>query len=321
MKNSLALRAYAKINLSLDVIRKREDSYHDIDSIMQGIDLYDDIEVELSDFSDAAEFQPLVEAGKAVNGPSSTRVILSMQEEGMPPCEKNLAVRAALLFLEAIKDDCDIEKKEIRISIDKKLPVAAGIAGGSGNAATVLIALNELFETPFDMRELMQLGAGLGADVPFSAMMNIAKNRAILSLKGREEAGVSANTSGIGDIIEVRESIHRYVVLANPGVRVSTAEVYEAMDLLPEEERRVLGIWHNMMEKYTLEVYGEARELKYEMEKLGAEHVLMSGSGPSIVAYFTTEDAARKASWELERIASDRSRDWMIKLTETGREF
>ncbi len=155
-----------------------------------------------------------------------------------------------------------------------------------------MLALNAMCENPLSLRELMDIGASVGADVPFSIMMNARMNEDVLTgLAGLDEASVSARMQGIGEIVEPMEPIERYIIMANPGIAVSTKEVYEAIDSLPENKRIKLGLWGNMMEAYTLESYDEADKLKAKMEScLNADKVLMSGSGPTMVAYYSDKD-------------------------------
>ena len=207
--------------------------------------------------------------------------------------------------------------KEIFISVDKRLPVAAGIAGGSGNGAVTMLGINALCGNPFSLRELMAIGSKVGADVPYSLMMNASKNSDLLAdLPGIEEARPAAWMTGIGDIVEPAESIHRYVILANPGISVSTREAYEAIDELKEYTDES-GLFTNNLEN-TLANYPEAARLKSAMEEhLSAETVLMSGSGPTMVAYYCDEAAAKK---EYEEMLNSQwlEASWRAWYTETG---
>ena len=276
---AIDIKAYAKVNLSLDVICKREDGYHDIESVMQGIGMHDNILVMCGDAG--------CDFASATCELDGKRIHLYMNAEGLEPDESNLAVKG----VKAMAKYVDMPE-DLSIIIDKKLPIAAGIAGGSGNAAASMLALNAMLGNPLSLRHLMRIGIMVGADVPFSIMMNAKKNEAILAgLAGLEEASVAANIGGIGEVVEPIEPINRYVIMANPGVAVSTREVYEAIDSLPEDKRAKLGLWGNVMEAYTLAQYPEAARLKAAMEEqLSADKVLMSGSGPTIVAYYTDKD-------------------------------
>lgn len=310
---AIEIKAHAKINLSLDIIGRRADGYHDIDSVMQGIGLCDLVRVEAGRAD--CDF-PHIECSYG-----SSLIHLYMNAKGLEPSEDNLAIKGAKAFLNAMDStslkgteavsnsegnassqnsmnsarptNSGIEAlREFSIIIDKKLPISAGIAGGSGNSAVTMLALNAMYENPLSLRELMDIGASVGADVPFSIMMNARMNEDVLTgLAGLDEASVSARMQGIGEIVEPIEPIERYIIMANPGIAVSTKEVYEAIDSLPENKRIKLGLWGNMMEAYTLDSYDEADKLKARMEAcLNADKVLMSGSGPTMVAYYSDKD-------------------------------
>ena len=202
--------------------------------------------------------------------------------------------------------------------MDKKLPVAAGIAGGSGNAAGCMLATNALCGNPFSLRELMVLGASVGADVPFSLMMNARKNRAVFSeLPGVEEASVAAEIEGIGEIVRPTEPKPYGVILMNPGIGVSTREVYEALDAQTGrsvEEK----LFFNRMEEYTLKQYPEAKALKDAMEaNLRADRVLMSGSGPTMVAYYNSM-AQAESDYRMAKDAPWIRDNWKVWYTESG---
>ena len=207
------------------------------------------------------------------------------------------------------------------IDVRKDLPVSAGIGGGSANAAACLLGLNEMTDRPFTLRQLMEIGGGFGADVPFSTFMNAYRNRDVLKgLEGLEEASDSAWTAGIGDIIERAESIPRYVVMANPGTAVLTKAAYKAFDEIGYTEPYSAGkLFVNDMEKYTLRADKKAATLKmFMLENLDAEEVLMSGSGPTMVAYYKDIDKAGKG---LATLAEMATKDASIRawLTDTGK--
>ena len=236
----------------------------------------------------------------------------------------NLAFRAVKAFMDATGES-DPEKcgltDNLLIDIRKDLPVSAGIGGGSANAAACLLGLNEMTGRPFTLRQLMEIGGKFGADVPFSTFMNAYRNRDVLEgLEGLEEASDSAWTSGIGEIVERAESIPRYVVLANPGTAVLTKAAYKAFDEIGYTDIEGAGkIFVNDMEKYTLKADPKAASLKrFMLERLDAEEVLMSGSGPTMVAYYKDIDKAGKGLAALAEMAvKDASiRAW---LTDTGK--
>lgn len=310
----MELRAYAKINLSLDVLGRREDGYHNISSLMQDIGLYDVINVE-----------KCLKSGTKYKWSHCkilyVDVYLCSNVETIPTGDDNLAIKGARALLETMDKAGKLAESglnELSIYIDKSLPVAAGIAGGSGNGAVTMLGINALAGYPFSLRELMEIGAKVGADVPYSLLMNAKKNADVLAdLPGIEEASGAAWMSGIGDIVEPAEPLHRYVIMANPGISVSTKAAYEAIDAL-REYTDAEGLFTNQLEKYTLANYPEAEALKTAMEThLSADTVLMSGSGPTMVAYYTDEESAKSDYGKMMK--SDWLRPaWRAWLTETG---
>jgi 4-diphosphocytidyl-2-C-methyl-D-erythritol kinase len=313
--DKITLNAHAKTNLSLEITGKRPDGYHDIVSFMQGVGLHDVLSIEKCTQKATKYNLPHC----TVNG---IVVYLCTDAKTIPTDMDNLAFRAVKAFTDAIGPK-DLEKyipeDTMLIDIRKDLPVSAGIGGGSANAAVVLLGLNEMTGRPFTLRQLMDIGAEFGADVPFSTFMNAYRNRGVLAgLEGLEEAKDSAWTAGIGEIIEPAESVPRYVILANPGTKVSTKAAYEAFDEIGyvEAEKK---LFVNDMEKYTLRADRKASMLKRFMEeRLDAKELLMSGSGPTMVAYYEEADKARRGMTALaELIEEDCSiRAW---LTDSGR--
>lgn len=260
-------KAAAKINLTLDVRYKRPDGYHEVEMVMTMVDLADRIEMrEL---------------------PRDT-IIISSQAGYIPLDEKNLAFQAARL----IKDRYDV-RQGVYIHLDKKIPVAAGLAGGSSDAAATLRGLNRLWRLGINNEELRVLGAELGSDVPFCV------------------SGGTAVARGRGEQLEFISSPPQcWVVLAKPPINVSTADVYGrlragSIAAHPDTARMVEAIrmkdFHemcaglgNVLEEVTLPMYPEVRQLKNCMERLGAEGVLMSGSGPTVFALCSKEKKAQR---------------------------
>ena len=315
--DKITLNAHAKINLSLEIIGKRPDGYHDLVSFMQGLGLHDVMVIEKC--TQKATKYKLPHC--TVNG---IVVYLCTDAKTIPTDMDNLAFRAVKAFTDA-RGQRDPEEygltDALLIDIRKDLPVSAGIGGGSANAAACLLGLNEMAGRPFSLRQLMGIGAEFGADVPFSTFMNAYRNRKVLAgLEGIEEASDSAWTYGIGEIVERAESIPRYVIMANPGTAVLTKAAYEAMDAVGYTDEESAGkLFVNDMEKYTLRADPKAATLKkFMLERLDAEEVLMSGSGPTIVAYYEDIDKAGKGLAALAELATkDASiRAW---LTDTGR--
>ena len=314
----ITLNAHAKINLSLEITGIRPDGYHDIVSFMQGLGLHDVLSIEIC-----------TQNGTKYNLPHCTVngivVYLCTDAKTIPTDMDNLAFRAVKAFTDAVcKRDpgryCPPEA--LLIDIRKDLPVSAGIGGGSANAAACLLGLNEMAGRPFTLRQLMSIGGEFGADVPFSTFMNAYRNREVLEgLDGLEEAADAAWTAGIGDIVRAAESVPRYVVMANPGTAVLTKAAYKAMDAIGYTDNAQAGsrIFVNDMEKYTLKADPKAAALKkFMLDRLGAEEVLMSGSGPTMVAYYKNIDEAGKGVATLAELAvTDASiRAW---LSDTGK--
>lgn len=314
----ITLNAHAKINLSLEITGKRPDGYHDIVSFMQGIGLHDVMKIEKC--SQKATKYKLPHC--TVNG---IVVYLCTDAKTIPTDMDNLAFRAVKAFMDAMGGADPVEyglTDQLLIDIRKDLPVSAGIGGGSANAAACLLGLNEMTGRPFSLRQLMEIGAGFGADVPFSTFMNAYRNRDVLGdLEGIEEASDAAWTYGIGEIVEAAESVPKYVIMANPGTAVLTKAAYEAMDAIGYADAGNAGkrLFVNDMEKYTLMADPKAANLrKFMQERLDAEVILMSGSGPTMVAYYKDLDKAGKGLAAFTELAvNDASlRAW---LTDTGR--
>ncbi len=266
-------RAYAKINLFLDIVGIRENGYHDIVSVMQTVDWYDSIRIE-----------------KNVSG--EIKILESSGQ--LPSNEQNIAYRAAKRFLDHI-GSCD----GVDIVLEKHIPIAAGMAGGSADAAAVLRGCNHLWEDPLNMDELCSLGATLGADIPFCLV------------------GGTKIVKGIGEHLEDIVSLQDcYVVCAKMGDGVSTPEGYRMLD---EKHNAFLGyMWHDETFQQLLDGLkdGDVRmcckgmynvfesvipEMRPNVQKLKdtfSEHggvAMMSGSGPSVFGIFMNAIMAEKA--------------------------
>lgn len=311
---SIKINAYAKINLSLEVVRRRPDGYHDILSFMQDLGLHDVITMGLTEDCIRTEIQKHPSNDCFIEG---VHVKFCMNYSAISLGPDNLAYRGVEAVLKALPSGSP-KPESLYVYIDKQLPVAAGIAGGSGNAAGCMLGTNALLGYPLSLRELMHIGAAVGADVPFSLMMNARKNRDIFQeLPGIEEASVAAEMEGIGEIVHPVTPKPYAVILMNPGIGVSTREVYEAID--SEEDRAVnRNLFFNRMEEYTLENYSEARALKEAMQKhLKADQVLMSGSGPTMVAYYNSF-AEAEADYRRAKTADWMKDNWKLWYTESG---
>ncbi len=263
------LLAPAKINLCLHVLSRRENGYHDLAMIMQRVSLYDRLELELSD-----------EPGVRVR---CAGVDLSAGEE-------NVAARAARALLVRKGSEVGVD-----IVIDKQIPVAAGLGGGSSDAASVLLALNEMLGLGLERRELMAEGVRLGADVPFFIFEQ------------------SAWATGIGEVLSPFEvNVPLWYVLVNPGLAVSTAWVYQNLKLtsskgaakmprFPRTLEELVPLLHNDLEQVTLSRYPLVGEIKDYLLSLGAAGALMSGSGPTVFGVFASEDSALRAAQACSR--------------------
>ena len=312
--DEVTLNAHAKINLSLEITGRRPDGYHEIVSFMQGTGLHD-----------AVGIKKCSQNGTKYNLPhckiSGIDVYLCTDSDTIPTDMRNLAFRGISALTDALADREVLRREvpELVVTIDKRLPVAAGIAGGSGNAAACMLGLDALLGWPFSMRELMKIGASVGADVPFSIFMNASRNReALAGLAGIGEAADSAWTSGIGNIVERAEPQTGCVIMANPGVSVSTKAAYEAMDSIGYSGDGSRRLFVNDLERYTLREQPEAAALRDIMrDGLSADAVLMSGSGPTMVAYYREDNKAVSDMEILRRLTRDMSgvRMW---LTDTG---
>ena len=263
----MTINAPAKINISLDVLRRRDDGYHDVKMIMQSISLFDVLDVELND---------------------TTFITLTSNKNNIPLDERNIAYKAARLFLE----EANI-KSGIAIHIEKNIPVAAGLAGGSTDAAAVLIALNDLLGKKFSLDKLMEMGARLGADVPFCIMTG------------------TAISEGIGEkLTRLPAPNIKNILLVKPSIEVSTKWVYENLDLknashpdidaatkliknqMISDLPKVMG---NILESVTAKKYPVIDEIKREMLDNGATVSMMSGSGPSVFGFFENENSGKNA--------------------------
>ncbi|EKQ50852.1 MULTISPECIES: 4-(cytidine 5'-diphospho)-2-C-methyl-D-erythritol kinase [unclassified Clostridium] len=254
----MKIKAYGKINIALDVVGKRDDGYHLLKMIMQTIDLYDIIEIERS----------------------NSGINLRCNKHYVPTDERNLAYKAAKLFKEvySINDGVDI-------NLVKNIPVSAGLAGGSTDAAGVLKLMNKLFNINADDERLKELGLKLGADVPYCIN------------------GGTALCEGIGErITPLKKFQNKILVLIKPPFGVSTKEVYKAFDLSkvvlhPRIDEIIKGMENddiycvvnnmkNLLENVTLKKHRIISNIKEETKLNGAIGSMMSGSGPTVFAFF-----------------------------------
>ncbi|SHK64701.1 4-diphosphocytidyl-2-C-methyl-D-erythritol kinase [Clostridium cavendishii DSM 21758] len=260
-------KAYAKINIALDVIGKREDGYHLLKMVMQTIDLYDEIEVKKNHLK---------------------TIKLNCNRKYIPTDDRNLAFKAAKLF----KEHFNIQEG-VDIYIKKNIPVSAGMAGGSTNAAAVLYLMNKEFNVNASIEELRELGVKIGADVPYCI------------------EGGTALCEGIGEVItNLKPFKDKILVIVKPPFGVSTKEVYGTLDinkifkhvrvddLISAMEREDLVFvaenMKNILENVTLRKHNVLRNIKDEMIECGAMGSMMSGSGPTVFAFFEDMPKAQR---------------------------
>ncbi|MDD6796435.1 MAG: 4-(cytidine 5'-diphospho)-2-C-methyl-D-erythritol kinase [Clostridiaceae bacterium] len=270
-------KAYGKVNISLDIVGKREDGYHLLEMIMQSIELYDDIKINKID--------------KGIK--------LKCNKPFIPVDERNLAYKAAELMINTYNIESGVS-----IEIIKNIPVAAGLAGGSADCAAVLRMMNKLFNINASDKELMELGVKLGADVPYCIK------------------GGTALCKGIGeDITMLKPFKNKIVLLVKPPFGVSTKEVYKEFDLnkvrvhpntevLIEKMKKndlyyVSKNMKNLLENVTLKKHRTLCSIKETMIKRGAIGAMMSGSGPTVFAFFDDMQLALKCYDEMKLKYSD----------------
>lgn len=266
--DKISVKALAKINLGLDVIRKRPDGYHEVRMIMQTVHLYDQLTLQKT---------------------KEPEISIQSNLTFLPMDESNLAYQAAKL----LKDECGI-REGVAISLKKHIPIAAGMAGGSTDAAAVLYGMNELFGLGFKRQKLMELGVGIGADVPYCLMRG------------------TALAEGIGEKLRSLPPMPKCpVLIAKPNIGVSTKFVYENLKLdghvvHPDisaqiaairqgDLKAVAGLMGNILESVTVPQYPVIDEIKRRMTDNGALSSMMSGSGPSVFGLFDDENAAKAA--------------------------
>ncbi|MCF0148049.1 MAG: 4-(cytidine 5'-diphospho)-2-C-methyl-D-erythritol kinase [Clostridium sp.] len=262
----MRIKAYAKINISLDVIGKREDGYHLLEMIMQSIDLYDELNIEKQ----------------------NKDITIKCNKPYVPTDERNLAYKAARLFMEKYQINSGVS-----ININKNIPVCAGLAGGSTDGAAVLKAMNKIFDINASDEELMGLGLQLGADVPYCIK------------------GGTALCKGIGEeVTKLKDFKDKILVLVKPPFGVSTKSVYQEFDLtkarshpntdvlikaIEENDLRlVANNMKNLLENVTLRKHKILISIKEEMKNSGSIGTMMSGSGPTVFAFFDDMLKAQK---------------------------
>ena len=274
MIKHLSLKAYGKINLGLDVLRRRDDGYHEVRMIMQTVGIYDRIDLIYKE---------------------TPGITVETNLYYLPDNENNLVYKAAKLLM----DEFHVQKG-VHIRLRKYIPVAAGMAGGSSDAAAVLFGVNKMFSLGLTTEQLMDRGVKIGADVPYCVMRG------------------TALSEGIGEILTpLPVPPQCQVLIAKPGISVSTKFVYEnlhANELRPEQHPDIDGMMEaikqkdlygiadrfgNVLENVTIPAYPVIQEIKDLMLEQGAVGSLMSGSGPTVFGLFTNPKAAAKANEEM----------------------
>ena len=267
--DKIKLKALGKINLGLDVLGRRPNGYHDVRMVMQTVYLYDQILLEKTD---------------------KEGISLETNLFYLPVNENNLAYRAAKMLI----DEFAI-KEGVHISLEKHIPVAAGMAGGSSNAAAVLYGMNRLFQLGLTDQELMDRGVQLGADVPYCIMRG------------------TVLAEGIGEKMTPLPAMPKcQVQLAKPPIRVSTQKVYDKLDAQkvtkhPDIDGILLGLqtgdlkkitssMGNVLENVTITEYPQIERIKDVMKEEGALNAMMSGSGPTVFGIYDDKMLARRAA-------------------------
>lgn len=265
-------KAYAKINLNLDITGVRDDGYHMVSMVMQQIDLYDWISVR----------------------PAREGIELGMSLDGLPTNEKNIAYRAASILMEQYPEQI----KGVKLYIHKYIPIAAGMAGGSTDAAAVLTGMNEVFKLGLSEDKLCEIGLGLGADVPFCIK------------------GGSYLAEGIGEkLTKVPSLPDCFLVIAKPNFGISTKDAYQEYDALtdvihPDMESMLVGLesqdlakissaMENVLEQVAVIKHPVISEIISMMKESGAIGARMTGSGPTVFGIFDNESQANSCRQRL----------------------
>ncbi|MDD6845374.1 MAG: 4-(cytidine 5'-diphospho)-2-C-methyl-D-erythritol kinase [Clostridia bacterium] len=264
---SIRLKARAKINLGLDVLRKREDGYHDVRMVMQTIGIYDRLIITRIPEED---------------------IRIKSNLFFLPVNENNLIYKAAKLLKDSFGFAGGVE-----IDLNKFIPVSAGLAGGSTDAASTLFGLNRLFDLGLSTKDLMELGVSIGADVPYCVMRG------------------TALAEGIGEKLTALPPLPRcWILIAKPPINVSTKLVYESLDmngvdrhpdidgLIDAIKRQdingVCSLMGNVLENVTVPLYPVIESIKNDMMDNGAINAMMSGSGPTVFGIFPDEETTLK---------------------------
>ncbi|MBQ8040339.1 MAG: 4-(cytidine 5'-diphospho)-2-C-methyl-D-erythritol kinase [Lachnospiraceae bacterium] len=271
--DTISLKALAKINLGLDVVRRREDGYHEVRMIMQTIHLYDRLDIAKT---------------------KESGITIKSNLSYVPTNENNLVYKAGKLLM----DEFQITEG-VFVDLNKRIPVAAGMAGGSSDAAAMLYGLNRMFDLGLSQKELMERGVKIGADVPYCLMRG------------------TALAEGIGEkLTQLPPMVKCPVLIAKPQISVSTKFVYENLklnentvhpditqlvtDIKNKDLHAIAGHMGNVLETVTIPAYPIIADIKNKMLESGAVNSMMSGSGPTVFGLFEDEETARKAYKDMQ---------------------
>ena len=286
----IVIQSFGKINLSIDVMEKLPSGYHRVEMVMQQIALHDDVAIKWTPDSSG-----------------EVSILCSTNRNYLPVDDRNLATKAARLMATRFPQT---HGGQIRIDIKKRLPVAAGLAGGSSNGAALIHGMNQLWKLGLTVQELCLVGQELGADVPFCLMGQAAWDPKLKSnFQNDPMAAGCALATGIGTDLIPLKGLKANVVLSKPPISVSTREVYQGLRLenisrRPDTQRLIEGLenesWPlikknmvNVLEFYTLKRYDKVVYTKNKMIELSPDStVLMSGSGPTVFGIYKAKEAA-----------------------------
>lgn len=287
VKKSVYLeKSPAKINLFLDVIEKREDNYHNIETIFQAIDLLDYVTVEIT-----------IEFGKSNDLDFSLYIDSNLDEiKDLGP--DNLAVKAIEAYFEELPNQvlAEVSKVSIYVYIDKNIPLEAGLGGGSGNAAATLRALNKFFRENLDFgyshSELLNLALKIGSDVPFGLIAN-EKPRVFAESRGEvfKDIDLLFNYDDFSKVIGVK-----------PDFGVSTAKAYQILGKLKKSKKKPEIKFFNRFEDAVFKEYPDLKNIKDELLDLGCDHALLAGSGSTVLGFLSKN---KSREYIINKIRSD----------------
>ncbi len=270
-------KAYAKVNLALDVLQKREDGYHDVRMIMQNISIFDVLTFEVNESA------------------NERKISLSVNKDGIPTDDKNLVYKAVRFMFDMYDINADID-----IYLEKNIPAEAGMAGGSTDCAAAIHAVNELFDLKLDMKTLMDIGVKLGADVPYCILGHTALS------EGIGEILTPVNSLSDCYILVVKPPVGVSTKMVYTNLRVNELEHHPDIDgmilaLNEKDVEKVSAHMENVLETVTARMYPEIERLKSIMKEQGALNAIMSGSGPTVFGIYTDEATANRAGEFIRR--------------------